>query len=433
MDGHQFDQFARVIASGVSRRRVLGMLSGAIASIGAGFSSRSVLAGCGQDSDVCQSTQECCNGFICLKGLCSQDCGLFGDSCNTTGLDQAGGPVYGCCASGLECIEGICDEPAPICGNEGDSCFDPQVTGSGDQFSCCNDGMECIQGTCQFPEPTCGDEGDYCGPKSNECCNQGLACIDDFCAIPEPVCGDEGQTCSGDLAGFPFECCNDGLLCIDGTCQVPEETCAEVGDPCGNVGVGADGIQCCDDLICVDNVCEVPEEPCTAPGDVCDVDDECCSGICCGGICADIECCVDDADPNDRCAEGTSCFEGICEGVAEICEVDDDCGVGTCCCDDGSCSEDCCDPPAEDEEEPVTQLPNTGIGGETSSRTGWIGAAATGCRGGVLREQTVEAGRAEKSELDRRVTRPNRISSNAWGRICSPPQSIPPGTPRSGQ
>ena len=100
------------------------------------------------------------------------------------------------------------------------------------------------------------------------------------------------------------------------------------------------------------------------PGATCAADTDCCTGICCGNICADIECCIDDPDPNDRCDAGQSCFEGVCEGVSNLCEADSDCASGTCCCDDGTCSEDCCE----------IQLPNTGNGIGGTGKSAWFGA-----------------------------------------------------------
>ncbi len=361
MDGHRFDEFARVFATGTSRRRVLGLVGAGIASIGTHLTRRNASAGClGYGSDCTEFA--CCEGFVCDESnTCDYECANIGEFCGF--VPTGGGPEVVCC-TGFCNQQGICEEDVPVCGGEGDLCF-AREAGLG--FNCCQDGLECIDGTCQFPEPECGDEGDYCGPKSNECCNEGLECIEDFCAIPP--CGEVGDT--------ELECC-DGLICLDGACAEPEPLCSAEGEPC------KDDTGCCDDLICGDSgTCEVIEDTCLLEGETCETDDECCDGICCAGACRAIECCIDEPNPNDRCPEGTSCFEGICEGVAEFCEDDSTCGTGTCCCDDGSCSEDCCDPPV-DEEEPVTQLPNTGIGDESAGRSAWIGAAALGAAAAFL-------------------------------------------------
>jgi LPXTG-motif cell wall-anchored protein len=100
----------------------------------------------------------------------------------------------------------------------------------------------------------------------------------------------------------------------------------------------------------------------------CGSDDDCAGDeICCEGVCAAIECCMGDADPNARCPEGTSCFEGYCD---ELCDIVG-CGDGECCCADGkSCSSDCC-------ETPIDVLPATGSG-TTSDGGAWVAAAAVG-------------------------------------------------------
>ncbi|CAN5600949.1 hypothetical protein BH23CHL5_BH23CHL5_23750 [soil metagenome] len=109
-------------------------------------------------------------------------------------------------------------------------------------------------------------------------------------------------------------------------------------------------------------------------------DAECGEGsICCAGVCREIECCIDEADPNARCPEGTTCSEGIC---FDFCTDDNECEDGACCCPDGSCLQDCCaddpdtddDPDADDDDPLISTLPNTGIGqGQDSGR--WVGAS----------------------------------------------------------
>ncbi len=62
----------------------------------------------------------------------------------------------------------------------------------------------------------------------------------------------------------------------------------------------------------------VAQESCATDADC--ADDE----ICCAEACRAIECCIDEDDPNARCPEGTSCFEGICEAVGGNDDDDDD-------------------------------------------------------------------------------------------------------------
>jgi LPXTG-motif cell wall-anchored protein len=101
-----------------------------------------------------------------------------------------------------------------------------------------------------------------------------------------------------------------------------------------------------------------------------------CAGdeICCEGVCAAIECCIGDADPNARCPEGTSCFEGYCDPICANVGCDD----GLCCCDDGTCSYDCC------------VLPATGSG-SASEGGAWVAAAAIGGAAAYLAARKVRA------------------------------------------
>ena len=124
-------------------------------------------------------------------------------------------------------------------------------------------------------------------------------------------------------------------------------------------------------LVCnSEGVCEeiVPEPECTTDEDcVLEAAGDTDAAICCAGVCRQIECCIDDiltgGDPNDRCPEGSSCFEGIC---VFACKGDSDCKAGTCCCSDGTCSSECCggtapaEPAAPVDTGGVTTLPSTG-------------------------------------------------------------------------
>ncbi len=367
MDGQQFDQLARVFASGTTRRKVLGLVATGIAGLTAQFTGNGARAGgCEPIGNDCNDDNlVCCGGLICVQGLCEQQCGASGDSCFLpSDVNQSGGFV--CCEDGLECIDGTCLTPEPVCSDEGGSC-------AGGRFpDCCNGDLQCVDGTCQFPEPFCSEVGGPCdGNKAPDCCVQGLICVEGVCEEPAPICAEIGESC-GQLDGaIQVDCCDD-LLCIDGLCEEPEPKCIVLGGQC------AETADCCEGECSDAGICEIIEDTCLDEGVACEADSECCEGICCAGFCRAIECCIDEPNPNDRCPEGTSCFEGICEGVAEFCEDDSTCGTGTCCCDDGSCSEDCCDPPVEDDDEPVTELPNTGVGGDATRSATWIGAAAIG-------------------------------------------------------
>ena len=98
-----------------------------------------------------------------------------------------------------------------------------------------------------------------------------------------------------------------------------------------------------------------------------------------------LECCIDDDDPNARCGDGETCFEGICQ---PFCTNDMQCNGDACCCDDGSCSADCC--PGE---EPPVKLPNTGVadgGGLSGLMTAGLAAGAAAVLAGAKLRSTTE-------------------------------------------
>lgn len=330
MDGQRFDELARLVASGVPRRRVLGMIGGGLAALAA--KAMPARAGCFEEGGGCEIQDDCCTGLFCVNNVCTGPvCIPDGESC----IVPAGQIPTECC-SGSECIEGICTPVIPPCSEVGEPC----VVTQGVQQTCCGD----------------------------------LVCVDSTCQV---ACQAEGAGCKSDL-----DCC-DGLVCPEGTCVPPEPVCAVEGEACSNIDGVA--ISCCEELECVDGTCTVVVE-CVAEGEACEVDGDCCTGICCGGACRDIECCIDDPNPNDRCDDGQACFEGVCEGVSTGCSDDSGCGTGTCCCDDASCSADCCP------DDPVTQLPDTGAGLGQGRASGWFGAAIAGAAaaflgGRKLREQ----------------------------------------------
>ena len=74
----------------------------------------------------------------------------------------------------------------------------------------------------------------------------------------------------------------------------------------------------------------------------CTIDDDCDVGMCCAGVCRDIECCIDNPDPNATCPEGTSCFEGQCDPIQLGCGSDDQCAGDEICCEGVCAAIQCC-------------------------------------------------------------------------------------------
>lgn len=164
--------------------------------------------------------------------------------------------------------------------------------------------------------------------------------------------------------------CDSGEICCASVCRAIE-CCIDNPDP---------NETCPDGTSCFEGYCD----PITLG---CGSDDECAADeICCGGVCAAIECCIDDADPNARCPEGTSCFEGYCNTLCEIRGCED----GLCCCADGSCSAACCD-------DPIVVLPATGSGSAATPET-WIAAAAVGGAAAYLAARKTRPAQHESTE-----------------------------------
>jgi hypothetical protein len=182
----------------------------------------------------------------------------------------------------------------------------------------------------------CGDPGAEC-TVNDDCC-QGFYCNFDGVCAGAAECAGAGGGCDAD------EACCGRLTCSeeDRTCGGPSAGCAGAGESCDTDDA------CCGRSICRDDgTCGGPSagSGCAADGD-CATDE-----ICCGGACAAIACCIEDDDPNARCAAGTSCFEGVCDPIGS------ETGGG------------------------VTALPNTGAGtgGQNGGGSAWLfGAAAVG-------------------------------------------------------
>jgi hypothetical protein len=134
--------------------------------------------------------------------------------------------------------------------------------------------------------------------------------------------------------------CETGICCA-GFCR-DIECCIDDADP---------NARCPEGTSCFEGLCDPIEEP-----GACATDEECAEGeICCAGFCRAIECCIDEDDPNARCPEGTSCFEGICDPIdgPPPCSTDDECGAGEICCVGGCLAIECC----PDDADPNARCP----------------------------------------------------------------------------
>lgn len=166
------------------------------------------------------------------------------------------------------------------------------------------------------------------------------------------------------------EQCAENEICCNGVCAAIE-CCIDDADP---------NARCPEGTTCFEGVCD----PIILG---CGNDSECAADeICCNGVCAAIQCCIDEADPNARCPEGTSCFEGYCD---ELCSYYG-CADGECCCNDNSCSSACCDTP-------INVLPATGSGTESNGGA-WLAAAAVGGAAAYLAGRKVRTPETDSAE-----------------------------------
>jgi hypothetical protein len=154
-----FDDLSRAIGSPVSRRKMIGMVSGAVGgailtSLGlraASFAQPSTKCPpgktvCGQY--CCSSTQVCLNGLCCPTGYLNCNGKCCGGTCNNgvccgKNLTYCGGA---CCSEGIICCNGKC------CGSTTAVCYNGKCCGSGiicngiccDPNQVCCDGKKCV-------------------------------------------------------------------------------------------------------------------------------------------------------------------------------------------------------------------------------------------------------------------------------------------------
>src|SRR5688500_16539047 len=125
MDGQRFDELARLVATGVPRRRVLGMIAGGVAAVFA-HGGRANAGTCLVEGNSCDGvTLPCCGDLVCDVGgsdTCVQAAVCIPED-GTCGVVTAGGIPTECCAD-LECVDGVCVPIEPVCADAGEACSD---------------------------------------------------------------------------------------------------------------------------------------------------------------------------------------------------------------------------------------------------------------------------------------------------------------------
>ena len=346
MDGRQFDEFARLLARGKTRREAIKtFLAGAVAVAGLNSAKNVSAGGCFGFDVVCSGDGDCCSG----------SCESF--TCTCVGPGSVCYSVDDCCSDML-CVSGIRqgNDACVFCGESADC---------SDDSDCCN-GLTCISGACGTA-PAC----DETTPCDGECC-EGYVCNQEtfFCELAS-TCG-EGE--SGSCVNYDSECC-DGYYCVGQQCiEIP--VCAPLY--CSSI------VSCCDNKVCLDgggnhNDGDFSGGSCyVRVGQLCDSngDQGCEVGECIDGYCGGAPECVAEglACDSDRvCCGDLVCTEGMC-AVAEPDDGDGD-GGGEEPANGESGGED------DGGYVAPVALPNTGSGSDTNALT--VSLLTTGLTAGA--------------------------------------------------
>jgi hypothetical protein len=336
MDGQRFDELARRIAVGRSRRTVLRNVAGGLITLaGVSVGSRPTRAA------TCSSDGDCTGCEACIDGVCTLTCIGSQVCCQV----EAAFACADCCSDG-DCAEGqVCADGAcvvPPCATDADcpSC----KTCNADTGVCvggCEPGEQCCAGVCAgcCHDSDCGFSDDY-------------NCVNGVC-VP--------QTCAGEYDSCHSFCCwglicvSDGLYCARYACQTDDD-CA---------GVYIDDIRPCILGVCTGRLSGI--------GQPCETDAHCDLAWCAAGVCAALgvegDACARDA----QCATGR-CLDDVC--VHECIRKGHTCHVDVDCCEGLVCADRLCvvpeeggngDSDGEPEPEPepgevATTLPATGSG-----------------------------------------------------------------------
>ncbi|MGH2561692.1 MAG: hypothetical protein ACRDJH_21715 [Thermomicrobiales bacterium] len=388
MDDLRFDDLARRLAGGTSRRGLLrGVIGGLLGGL-AGLGATETLAARGPLGAACTRATQCaslkCADGVCCNASCTgqcEACDLAGQvgmctplpagtqqhgarpACTGTGVCQAScdGATRNQCTS-YPGLNVVCDDPVCAAGWQttygcgGDGTCHPTTTNCG-LFVCnaegtgclttCEENADCVgaaycaNGVCQGDQPP----GQPCTTPDQ--CQSGL-CVDGVCCTS--TCDDPCQACNvpGNL-GFCADiadgaACDDGNPCTDndvcrnGNCHGTPLTCARL-DQCHDAGVcdpatgqcshpnSPDNTNCGDGQVCCAGIC-------------CAVGEECASGSCQPGQCLGLDQFCDPA--NNRCCQDEPTF---CEATS-TCHAANPGSDPTCCHRTGDfCTDtcDCCD------------------------------------------------------------------------------------------
>ncbi|HET9660849.1 MAG TPA: hypothetical protein VFP05_11005 [Thermomicrobiales bacterium] len=267
-------------------------------------------------------------------------------------------------------VGGVCTCPAglsqcnpgggPACCNDDVPRVLPTGQNNPDYSECCDNA--CCDGKCYGEELCCPYTQTWC-EATQECCPVDLpyCCGDGCCATPccdttaGSVCclGETPKCCPGDVCIPESGCCvdedcpgcqscSDAHICVDDRTNCPG---GEAGcDDCVSAECVANNQRCDDGNTCTDDICDAATGQCSHPFD-CNGDSACCTG---GSVCTNHTCLGDgtcDYSPNCNglnscCDDGDACTQNICnEGGG--CSYPFYCTSNDCCA--GSPSGPACD------------------------------------------------------------------------------------------
>jgi hypothetical protein len=392
MDGLRFDNLARTVAAGASRRSVLkGLVAGMSAAslralqpgaaraqntvpLGGQCSSLGANSECSQaggavvcsDNGVirdgqfnccrnaggsCTADFHCCGAAVCVNGACGGGGGgggrgLGAECTSTSQCSQAGGSVV-CASNG---VSG--DGARNCCRNSGGACTS--------DIQCCAQ-LFCVNGTCGGTSPAPAPSGGLAlGAQcttSSQCTQTGGAtvCADNGFDGDGPLncCRNEGGACSG--TNNSADCCG-GLYCVNGVCTNNRTGGLALGAACTQTGQCS---QATGAVVCASNGIASDGELncCHNNGGACDRDIVCCGGLLCvNNVCGTAGGTGGTIGLGGRCAATGECNQdggaafcadnGIAsDGPLNCCRYEGGgCAAGAQCCGGLDCRNGVCSP-----------------------------------------------------------------------------------------
>lgn len=278
MDGKQFDQVARKLAIGHSRRNIVkGLAAVGLGALGLGGGSGAAAPRCKETGIRCSKGEQCCSGNCSAGSSRTSICCPAGQVQSPSGVCCA--PTT-CAAQGKDCgtIPDGCGGTL-TCG----TCAGPQTCGGGGTPNVCG----CTPTTCAAQGATCGSIDDGCGVKL-DCgsCAADQVCSQAGCCTPDCT----GKTCGAD-DGCGGTCqtgsCPTFQTCRGGACVDPCSlgTCADCGTNYCAALPGGDAICMIDSsTLCLsecvsDSDCFSPFTTCLSSPSVCGKTTGSCSSV----------------------------------------------------------------------------------------------------------------------------------------------------------